>query len=160
MFTVNIISIGKLKESYLRSAIDEYSKRLSSFCKFNITELAEQRLSDNPSERETLQCLDAEGKAISSLIAKGSYTVAMCIEGKMMSSEEFAELFNDIAQSGKSTVNFIIGSSFGLSDEIKKQADRKMSMSKMTFPHQLARVMLSEQIYRAFSINANMKYHK
>lgn len=160
MFTVNLIAIGKLKESYLRSAVDEYSKRLGAFCKFNIIELSEQRLSDNPSESQTLSCLEAEGRAISSHIVKGSYTVAMCIEGRMMSSEELAQLFESIAQSGKSTVNFIIGSSFGLSDEIKKQADTRLSMSRMTFPHQLARVMLSEQIYRAFSINSNMKYHK
>ena len=160
MFTVNIIAIGKLKEAYLRSAIDEYSKRLSAFCKFNIIELAEQRLSDNPSAKEIENALLSEAKVIENNFAKGSYNIAMCIEGKQQSSEQLAELFNTIAQNGKSTVNFIIGSSFGLSDVIKNQSDNKLSMSKMTFPHQLARVMLSEQIYRAFAINNNSRYHK
>ena len=160
MFTVNIITVGKLKEQYLRQAIDEYSKRLRAFCKFNIIENPECRLSDNPSPKEILNGLAQEGQAISANILRGSYTFAMCIEGKQLSSEELADKFNDIAQTGKSTINFIIGSSFGISEGIKSNSDFKFSMSKMTFPHQLARVMLSEQIYRAFSINNNSKYHK
>lgn len=161
MFTVNIITVGKLKEQYLRLAIGEYSKRLAVFCKFNIIEIAEQRLSDKPSQKEIENALQQEGKAIQAYTnLKTSYTFAMCIEGKQLSSEEIANAFNDIAQNGKSIVNFIIGSSFGISEDIKNSSDFKLSMSKMTFPHQLARVMLSEQIYRAFSINNNSKYHK
>ncbi len=160
MFTVNIICIGKLKEKYLRDAVDEYSKRLSAFCRFSIIELPEQRISDNPSQKEIENSLSQEGKMIQSSIPKGSYTFSMCIEGKQLSSEELAQTFNNISQSGKSTINFIIGSSFGICEEIKSSSDFRLSMSKMTFPHQLARVMLSEQIYRAFSINNNSKYHK
>lgn len=160
MFTVNIITVGKLKEQYLRSAIDEYSKRLSAFCKFKIIEIPEQRLFENPSQKEIENALQQEGQLIQSYIAKGSYTYAMCIEGKQLSSEEFASAFNEIAQLGKSTINFVIGSSFGITSEIKDNSDFKLSMSKMTFPHQLARVMLVEQIYRAFAINNNSKYHK
>lgn len=160
MLTINIITVGKLKEQYLRMAIDEYSKRLTAFCKFNIIEFTEQRLSDNPSQKEIESALASEGKQIQSYITKASYTFAMCIEGKQLSSEKLAEKFNDISLSGKSTINFIIGSSFGICDEIKKQSDFRLSMSEMTFPHQLARVMLSEQIYRAFSILNNSKYHK
>lgn len=160
MLTVNIITIGKLKEQYLRMAIDEYSKRLSAFCKFKIIEIAEQRLSDNPSLKEIENALLNEGKQILDNISKGSFTFAMCIEGKQLSSQELAEKFNDVSISGKSTINFIIGSSFGIAEEVKNQADFKLSMSKMTFPHQLARVIISEQIYRAFSILNNSKYHK
>ncbi len=160
MLTVNIITIGKLKEQYLRMAIDEYSKRLTAFCKFNIVELAEQRLSDNPSQKEIESALFIEGRQIQSYLTKGSYTFAMCIEGKQLPSEKLAEKFNEISLSGKSTINFIIGSSFGICENVKKQADFRLSMSEMTFPHQLARVMLSEQIYRAFSILNNSKYHK
>lgn len=161
MLSVNIISVGKLKESYLRDAVAEYSKRLSVFCKFNVIELAEQRVAENPSQKEIENALTLEGKAISAAIqGKLAYNFCMCIEGKLISSEELANSFNSIAVSGKSTVNFIIGSSHGISQEVKDCCDFKLSMSKMTFPHQLARVMISEQIYRAFQINANSKYHK
>ena len=161
MLTVNIITVGKLKESYLRDACNEYIKRLRTFCKLNIIELSESRLSDNPSEKEITSALADEAKAMNSfLIVKDSFNVAMCIEGRQLPSEKLGEKFNDISLSGKSTINFIIGSSFGICDDIKKQADFRLSMSEMTFPHQLARVMLSEQIYRAFSILNNSKYHK
>ncbi|MFA5658589.1 MAG: 23S rRNA (pseudouridine(1915)-N(3))-methyltransferase RlmH [Oscillospiraceae bacterium] len=159
MFTVNIISVGKLKEAYLREAVAEYSKRLGPFCKLSVTELSEQKLSDSPSQKEIENALLAEGRAILSA-AQGGYIFALCIEGRQLSSEELSQKFNLIALSGKSTVSFIIGSSFGLSDEVKSSCDFKLSMSKMTFPHQLVRVMLSEQIYRAFQINSNSKYHK
>lgn len=160
MLTVNIITVGKLKEKYLCDAIKEYSKRLSVMCKLNIVELSEQRLSDNPSEKEINSALSSEGKQILNLCEKNSYTFAMCIEGKQMKSTALATRLSDIAVSGKSTVNFIIGSSFGLSPEVKDKSDFLLSMSEMTFPHQLARVMLLEQIYRAFSIQNNSKYHK
>lgn len=160
MIAVNIICIGKLKESYLRDASAEYSKRLGAFCKLNITEIQPKRLPDQPSEAEIDAALSAEGKQILAKIPQNSKIVAMCIEGSQMSSEQLAKQFETDAVSGTGSLNFIIGGSFGLSDEVKKRADLKLSMSKMTFPHQLARVMLLEQIYRAFQINSGGKYHK
>lgn len=158
MMNVTIISVGKLKEKYLRDAIAEYSKRLQAFCNFRIIELDESRLSEKSSQREIEQALETEGKNI--LRNSQGFIFSMCIEGKQLSSEEFAKKFTDIGVSGTSAVTFIIGSSFGLSDEVKRKSDFKLSMSKMTFPHQLARVMLAEQIYRAFQINNGGKYHK
>lgn len=161
MLTINIIALGKLKEQYLKDAICEYSKRLSPYCKFNIIEIAEKKLSNNPSQKEIENALAEEGKVILKYAdVKSAYNISMCIEGKQLSSKELAENFNAIAISGKSIINFIIGSSFGLSEDVKINSDFKLSMSKMTFPHQLARVMLSEQIYRAFQILNNSKYHK
>ena len=160
MISVNIICVGKLKEKYLRDACDEYSKRLGGFCKLNIVELNPKRLSDNPSPAEIKNALTAEGKEILSKIPSGSYVYAMCIEGGQMPSESLAKELDMLATRGKSNVVFIIGGSFGLSDEVKSAADSKLSMSKMTFPHQLARVMLLEQIYRAFQISSGGKYHK
>ena len=156
MLTVNIICIGKIKEKYWTDAISEYAKRLSAFCRFNIVELAEEK--DN--DAKIAAVLDTEGKRILGAISKNSFVVPMCIEGKMLSSPELADKLNQIALSGKSTVDFIIGGSRGLSDEVKAKADLKLSMSRMTFPHQMARVVLCEQIYRAFEINNNGKYHK
>ena len=161
MLTVNIITVGKLKESYLRDACNEYIKRLRTFCKLNIIELSESRLSDNPSEKEITSALADEAKAMNSfLIVKDSFNVAMCIEGKQFSSVEFSQQLEKAAINGKSTINLIIGSSFGIANEVKQMADLRLSMSKMTFPHQLARVMILEQIYRAFQISSNGKYHK
>ena len=161
MLNVNIITVGKLKENYLKMACDEYSKRLSAFCKLNIIELAESRLSDNPSEKEIAAALDSEAKAMQAKISgNGCYNIAMCIEGKQLSSEKLAEKLNDIPVSGKSTLNIIIGSSFGIADSVKKSADMRLSMSEMTFPHQLARVMVLEQVYRGFMILSGGKYHK
>ena len=160
MLTVNIICIGKLKEKYLTDACNEYQKRLKLFCKFNIIELAEVRISDNPSDAQITQTLESEAALICAKLLPQSYKIAMCIEGKMLSSEQLAKSFEDIALRGHSTVDIIIGSSHGLSDSIKNSVNFKLSMSPMTFPHQLARVMLCEQIYRAFQINNNGKYHK
>lgn len=161
MLNVNLIVVGKLKESYLREASAEYSKRLRAFCKLKITELPESKLSENPSEKEILAALSNEGKAISSLMpSKDCYNIAMCIEGKQLSSEKLAELIGKISVEGKSTLNFIIGSSRGIAQEVKNWSDFRLSMSKMTVPHQLARVMLLEQVYRAFQINSGGKYHK
>lgn len=157
---VKIIALGKLKEKYLRDAFAEYEKRLSAFCRFTIDELEPERLPDEPSEQEIEKALKTEAEKISSKIPQNSLVVAMCIEGKQQSSTAFAETLSRAANNGKSTAVFIIGSSYGLSGEIKKTADLKMSMSEMTFPHQLARIMLSEQIYRAFTIINNRKYHK
>ncbi len=157
---ITIIALGKLKEKYLTDAINEYSKRLSVYGKLNIIELTPVRLSDNPSQGEIDNALLKEAEEIKKKIPSNSYTFALCIEGKEKSSEDFAKQIKTAALNGKSNITFIIGSSFGLADEIKTLADFKLSFSPMTFPHQLMRVMLLEQIYRAFQINNNGKYHK
>ena len=155
---INLIVIGKLKEDYLRSACAEYIKRLGRYCSFELHELDECRLSDNPSEKEIASALKKEAEQIQKF-AKG-YIIPMCIEGKQLSSEELSTKISDAGVSGFSTVTFIIGSSFGLDESVKAMGNYRLSMSKMTFPHQLARVMLLEQIYRAFQIASNGKYHK
>lgn len=160
MLTVNIICIGKLKEKYWTDAIKEYSKRLSAFCRFSVIELPESKTQGEPNKKQISAILEAEGKSVLSKIKQTDYTITMCIEGKNISSEELSKKLDDITVDGKSTVNFVIGGSWGLSDEVKKISDFKLSMGKMTFPHQMARVMLSEQIYRAFQISTNGKYHK
>ncbi|MCR5166905.1 MAG: 23S rRNA (pseudouridine(1915)-N(3))-methyltransferase RlmH [Oscillospiraceae bacterium] len=159
MLNVNIIAVGKLKENYLRMACAEYEKRLGAFCRLGIIELAESRLPEKPSEKEILSALDEEAQAMEKKLS-GAYNIAMCIEGKTLSSEKFSELITRIPVQGKSTVNIIIGSSYGIADSIKSRADLRLSMSPMTFPHQLARVMVLEQLYRAFMISGGGKYHK
>ena len=160
MLNITIICMGKLKEQYLKDASTEYLKRLSAFCSFNIIEIQNQNTPENPSAAQIEQALALEGKKILEKIPSGSKTLAMCIEGNHMSSEDLSELITDTAVNETSSINFIIGSSFGLSDEVKNRANVKLSMSKMTFPHQLARIMLLEQIYRAFQISSGGKYHK
>lgn len=160
MMNVQLIVLGKLKEKYMKDFAGEYEKRLSAYCKMSVVELEPVKLSDNPSQSEIDNALTKETKMIRDKIPKNSYVFSMCIEGKQMSSEELSQKLEDIALSGKNNVVFIIGSSFGLSDEIKQMSDFKFSMSKMTFPHKLARIMLTEQIYRGFSISNNGKYHK
>ena len=160
MMNVHFIVLGKLKEKYMKEFSAEYEKRLSAYCKVTVTELEPIKLSDNPSEAEIENALNKETQMIIAKTPKNSYVFSMCIEGKQLSSEELSQKLEDIALSGKSTISFIIGSSFGLSNEIKKISDFKFSMSKMTFPHKLARIMLTEQVYRAFSISNNGKYHK
>ena len=155
---VRLIVIGKLKEDYLRNACAEYIKRLGRFCTFELRELDECRLSDTPSDKEIAAALKKEGEQIKRYAA--GLIIPMCIEGKQLSSPELAETIASAGVTGSSTVTFIIGSSFGLDPEIKAMGSLKLSMSKMTFPHQLARVMLLEQIYRAFQINSGGKYHK
>lgn len=157
---ITVISLGKLKEKYLREAIDEYSKRIAAYGKLDIVELTPARLSDNPSRTEIDSALSKESEEIKKKIPNGSYIFSLCVEGKQKSSEELAKAFKDIALNGKSSIVFIIGSSFGLAPEIKKLSDCRLSFSPMTFPHQLMRVMLLEQVYRAFQINNNGKYHK
>jgi len=149
MQTINIICVGKLKEQYLKDAQKEYVKRLTAFCKLNIIELD-----------ESMKGPEEEGKAILNKIEKDAFVYAMCIEGKQMSSEKLAEDISRKATEGKSNLTFIIGGSLGLSDDVKNRADIRLSMSEMTFPHHLARIMLEEQIYRAYQINSNGKYHK
>ena len=159
MLSVKIITVGTLKEGYLRDAVAEYSKRLSAFCKLSVIQLKEAKLSDDPSEKEIASALDAEAKMILAETSPRSYKIAMCVEGKQMPSKKLAERLERIS-SETSEVCFIVGSSFGLSDKVKSAADLKLSMSELTFPHQLLRVMLLESLYRAFTITAGTKYHK
>ena len=159
MLSVNIICVGKLKESYLRDAIDEYSKRMRTLCRLSIIELPEERSSDDPSAAEIGRVISAESERIMQKLGKGDYVIAMCVEGRNISSEELSAKLEDISMRS-STVDLIIGGSWGLSDELKSRSDFKLSMGKMTFPHQLCRVMLLEQVYRAFQISKGTKYHK
>lgn len=160
MLRVTVLCVGNLKEAYWRDAAAEYTKRLSAFCKLQIIELPEERLSDTPSAAQITAALDAEGKRILSKIPASAVVVPLCIEGKELPSPALAEKLERWAVDGKSDVVFIIGGSCGLSDAVKSAATLKLSMSPMTFPHQLARVMLLEQIYRAFQIAGGGKYHK
>ncbi len=155
---VNIIALGKIKETWYREACAEYQKRLSAFAKVTIREPEPEALPHDPSKAQILAALEREAGAINSCI-KGGVKIAMCIEGKTLSSEQLAEKLRSLANE-TSTINFIVGSSFGLAESLKQSCDFRLSMSPMTFPHSLARVMLLEQIYRAFSINNNGKYHK
>lgn len=159
MLTVNLICIGKLKERYWREACAEYQKRLGAFCRLNLLELNEYKLPASPSDSQIARCIEEEGREILSRLGGGK-VVALCIEGKELSSPELSQMLEQAALAGESTVNFVIGGSYGLSDEVKRRAGVRLSMSPMTFPHQLARVMLLEQVYRAFQISANGKYHK
>ncbi|MBQ8141264.1 MAG: 23S rRNA (pseudouridine(1915)-N(3))-methyltransferase RlmH [Clostridia bacterium] len=159
MISVKIIAVGTLKENYLRDAAAEYSKRLSGYCKLSVVQLKESKLSDNPSEREIANALDEEAKAISAELSPRSYKIAMCVEGRQISSEALAEKIEAVSLE-KSEICFVIGSSYGLSDKIKSACDMRLSVSQLTFPHQLLRVMLLESVYRAFNIIAGTKYHK
>lgn len=160
MLRVNVICVGKLKEKYLKDAVAEYSKRLGAFCKFSVAEVDEEKTNDDPNEAAIERILDAEGRRILSKLDRADHVIAMCIEGRQLSSEKFSRYLSDAAVNGDSTVDIIIGGSWGLSEEVKRRAKLRLSMSEMTFPHQLARVMLCEQLYRAFSISAGTKYHK
>ncbi len=159
MLTVKITALGKLKEEYLKSACAEYEKRLRRFSTFSIKELKEREVYEEANAAYIESALSKEAEDISSEM-KGFYNIALCVEGKQMTSEEFAGFLSSTCALGTSRVNFIIGSSFGLSPQIKDKVDYKLSFSKMTFPHQLMRVILLEQLYRAFKINENESYHK
>ena len=160
MKSVTVLCVGKLKEAYWRDAVAEYQKRLSAFCRFEIVELDECRLPEDPSAAQIEKALETESKAILAKIPAGAAVIPLCIEGKPLSSPELSDRLQRWAVEGRSKFVFIIGSSFGLSPEVKAAATYRLSMSPMTFPHQLARVMLCEQIYRAMQIEAGGKYHK
>ena len=160
MIAVNIICVGGLKEEYFRLASKEYEKRLGAMCKLTIHEIEPAALPQEPNAAQIAAALQKEAVLIEKKLLANAVTYAMCIEGKQLSSEKLAADISRAAVGGKSALNFIIGSSCGLSDSIKQRADVRLSMSEMTFPHRLARIMLLEQIYRAFSINAGTKYHK
>jgi 23S rRNA (pseudouridine1915-N3)-methyltransferase len=149
---ITVICVGKLKEKYLKSAIDEYSKRLSRYCKLDIIELSDEKTPDNASEKEELMIKEKEGNNILKHIKDNMFVIALAIEGKMLSSEELADFIREQGVRGNSNIAFIIGGSLGLSKEVLSRADYKLSFSKMTFPHQLMRVILLEQVYRGFRI--------
>lgn len=156
---INIICVGKIKEKYFTDAVKEYAKRMSRFARFEIIEVADEKIPDNASEKEIEQIKDKEGKKILSKIKSSDCVVALCIEGRELSSEELADKIDKITMTS-STLDFIIGGSLGLSDEVKRAAQLRLSFGAMTLPHQLMRVVLSEQIYRAFKIIHNESYHK
>ena len=160
MQKVTILCVGKLKEKFYAEAVAEYSKRLKRHCTLEIVELPESRLPDDPSPAEIRQALAAEAALIEAKLPKGGAVIAMCIEGKELSSTQLADKIEQVSVDGSSTICFVIGGSFGLDDSVKKRGTFNLSMSPMTFPHMLARVMLLEQIYRALSINKGTKYHK
>lgn len=157
---IQVICIGKLKEKYWTDAVNEYSKRLSRFCDLEITELKESKLPDKASEAQEQAVIEEEGKTILKHVKDGSYVISLEILGKNLTSVELAEKMEELPLMGKSHVTFIIGGSLGLSKDVSKRADFKLSFSKMTFPHQMMRVILLEQVYRAFKINKNEAYHK
>ncbi len=159
MLKVNIICVGNLKEKYLKEAYLEYTKRLSRYCKLNLIEIKEYKTFDNPSDFQIIETITNEGRRILQKLDT-SYIVSMCIEGQEFSSEEMAKKINKILNEGISNITFIIGGAWGLSEEVKRSSNLKLSMSKMTFPHQLARIMLCEQLYRIFQILNGGKYHK
>ena len=159
MFTVTLICVGKLKEKYLMQAGDEYVKRLTPYCKMQIRQIPEQRRTGASGAAETAAALEKEGQAVLAAIPDKCRVIALCIEGQGLSSEAFAEYMESCAVAGDSKVCFIIGGSDGLSPAVKQRADLRLSLSEMTYPHHLARVLLLEQIYRAFMIRAGTKYH-
>lgn len=159
MIKITLITLGKLKEKYLKDAVDEYRKRLSRYCNLEIVEIEPVKLPEKPSENEINQALEREAEEILKRIPKESTVCSLCIEGKEFSSTDFAKKIKINSDMGRGMV-FIIGSSYGLSERIKTMSDIRLSVSLMTFPHQLFRVMLLEQIYRAFKINEGSAYHK
>ena len=160
MFEITLIAMGKLKEKFYVSAADEYTKRLKGYCRFQILELPEVRLPEDPSPADIAAGLEKEADAILSKIPRGAWLCVMTPEGKLLSSEALADKMQSVKNSGKSSACFLIGSSFGISPRVKAAADLKLSMSPMTFPHHLARIMVLEQLYRAEAIQAGSKYHK
>lgn len=157
---INLISVGKIKEKYLKLGIDEFKKRLSKYCKLDIIELDDEKAPENLSAKEMEMIKDKEGKKILSKVKHNSYVIALAIDGKNLSSEELADTISKLAVRGNSHITFIIGGSLGLSDEVLSRANYKLSFSKMTFPHQLMRLVLLEQVYRAYRINNGEPYHK
>jgi len=157
---ISIISVGKIKEKYLKLGIEEFSKRLSKYCKLELVELEDEKCPENLSPKDMLIVKEKEGKKILSKVKNNSYVLALAIDGKNLSSEELADTISKLAVRGNSHITFIIGGSLGLSDEVLNRADYKLSFSKMTFPHQLMKLILLEQVYRAFRINNNEPYHK
>lgn len=160
MLSIRLVCVGKLREQFFIDAFNEYSKRLSAYCKFECAELNETKLGSSPSDKEIAAALDKEAVDIERALGKDAYVIAMCVEGMQLKSEDLAQKISSLAVAGRGRICFVIGGSFGISPRIKQRADMRLSMSEMTFPHHLARVMLAEQIYRAFKISEGSKYHK
>ena len=160
MQRVTVLCVGKLKEKFYIDAAAEYVKRLQRHCKLELIELPEQRLPDDPSPAEIQKALRTEGDAIRERLPKGGAVIALCIEGRPCSSEELSRRMAEFGVQGKTQITFLIGGSVGLDEDLKRQADWRLSMSPMTFPHHMARIMLLEQIYRAYQIAGGTKYHK
>ena len=157
---ISILCVGKIKEEFYRKAIAEYAKRLSRYCKLEIIEVADEKTPDSASEAVELQINVKQGERILKYIREDTYVIALAIDGKMLDSVQMSHSLEQLGLSGKSNVAFVIGGSLGLSEKILKRADSKLSFSKMTFPHQLMRVILLEQIYRSYRIMHNEPYHK
>ena len=157
---ISIVCVGKIKEKYLTMAIDEYSKRLGRYCKLEIIELPDEKTPDNASAAEELQIKKKEGERILKNIKDSAYVIALAIDGKMLSSEELAQKMQELGVKGESHLVFVIGGSLGLDSDVLDRADYKLSFSKMTFPHQVMRMILLEQIYRGYRINCGEPYHK
>ena len=160
MFTVTLLTVGKLKEKFYMAAVEEYAKRLSAYCKFRLVELPESRLPENPNPSEIAAGLAAEAEKILAAVPKGAWFCVLTPEGTELSSEALADKLRSVKNEGKSAACFLIGSSFGMDPSVKKRADYRLSFGPMTFPHHLMRVMAMEQLYRAESIQAGTKYHK
>ncbi|MGG1675881.1 23S rRNA (pseudouridine(1915)-N(3))-methyltransferase RlmH [Neobacillus sp. NRS-1170] len=157
---ISIVTVGKLKEKYLKQGIEEYLKRLSGYAKVEVIEVADEKAPEELSDTEMQQVKQKEGERILAKISQDTHVIALAIQGNLQSSEELADTLDKLATYGKSKIAFIIGGSLGLSDEVLKRSNEKLSFSKMTFPHQLMRLILVEQIYRAFRINRGEPYHK
>jgi len=157
---IKIICVGKLKETYWRDAVSEYGKRLKKFCRLDIVELKESRLAANPSSADEENVRTKESRAILDRIDKGTYVVTLEINGKRLTSEAFSRKISDLALESVSDITFVIGGSLGFNEEVSRRANLRLSFSDMTFPHQMMRVILLEQIYRAFKISSNEPYHK
>jgi 23S rRNA (pseudouridine1915-N3)-methyltransferase len=157
---ISLLTIGKLKEKYLKQGIDEYLKRLTAYAKVEVIELPDEKAPEQLSEIEMEQVKDKEGERLLAKVSPDTYVIALAIEGKQRSSEELADMLDKLATYGKSKIAFVIGGSLGLSKDVLNRADEKLSFSKMTFPHQLMRLILLEQVYRAYRINRNEPYHK
>lgn len=160
MLYIKLICVGKMREKYFTDAFEEYRKRLTPLCRFELCEIPEERLPDEPSAKEIQAALEREEGAILREIPQDSYVCALCVEGKQLPSEGIAAMLVERALSGRPKLCFLVGGSFGLSEAVKRRADARLSFSLMTFPHHLARVMLMEQIYRGFAINRGSRYHK
>ena len=160
MLNIKFICVGKLRERFYIDAFNEYARRLSAYCKFECAELNETKLGDKPSDKEIENALVRERADIEKAIPKDAYVIAMCVGAKQLKSEELAQKINSLALSGRGKICFIIGGSFGMAESVKQRADMRLGMSEMTFPHHLARVMLTEQIYRSFKIIEGSRYHK
>ncbi len=157
---ITVVTVGKLKERYFREAVEEYSTRLSKYCKLEMVEIPDEKAPENLSRAQELQIIQKEGQGILKQIKEDAHVIALAIQGKQLSSEGLAEYINSLGIKGRSNIVFVIGGSLGLSDEVLKRADYQLSFSSMTFPHQLMRVVLLEQVYRGFRIIKGEPYHK